>query len=273
MTQDQRSEMLQKNIEQTSYYDQTDGGSVSSLNSFMTNAWRRLRLRASQAVSDPTRAQFYEIHKTWLGDIGDAKVLELGSGSGTPLSHWLAQNACSYHALDLSGVQIEQLKHNLGRAPNRHFHVGDFLSDAFSEQGFDVIYAHSVLHHFRYISPALDKIKQVGKPGCRIVTLDPTQTWLPARLFRAVFRPFQTDAAWEYPFDRETLTYIEDHFEVTTCLGLFRKAKWALIMGMLSPGLGRRFGDKWYREDLNTSVSGRKKFAAIQISYLLSVSK
>lgn len=268
---DPRDEMLRTNLAQRDYYDQTDGGAISEINSPATNLWRWLRARASAAVSDTMRAGFYARHREWIGDLGGKKVLELGCGTGTALSEYLADHAGEYHAIDLSPVQVAQLQTRLGPRPNARFHSGDILDNGFAETGFDVIYAHSVFHHFRHIEVLFDRLDALAAPQAKIITLDPLQSWLPARLFRGAFRPFQTDAAWEFPFDRATLRKIETHFIAERSIGLFERAKYALILGMISPRLGARFGDAWYGADLarDSTGSALRKTGAIQISYLL----
>lgn len=269
-----RAEMLHTNVAQAAYYDVTNGTSVSGVNGLATNLWRRLRARAVGAVSDQARARFYDLHMDWLGDLSGAKVLELGCGTGTPLSRHLADRAASYHAIDLSAVQVRKLARHLGRKNGRprrnaHFHSGDFLSEDFAVTGFDVIYAHSVFHHFRHLDVLFDRIEAVAKPGALVVTLDPLQTWAPARALRALYRPFQTDADWEYPFDRAALRRIEARFEVLGVVGLFNRARWALVLGMIHPALGRVRGDAWFDADLAPRRSGFDVLAATQISYRL----
>lgn len=268
---DPRDEMLRTNLAQRAYYDQTDGGAISEINSPATNLWRWLRARASAAVSDDMRAEFYAKHRDWIGDLSGKKVLELGCGTGTALSEYLADHAGEYHAIDLSPMQVEELKTRLGARQNTYFHSGDILDDTLTETGFDVIYAHSVFHHFRHIEVLFDRIDALAARNAKIITLDPLQSWLPARAFRAAFRPFQTDAAWEFPFDAATLRQIEKRFIAERSIGLFQRAKYALILGMISPRLGARFGDRWYGTDLDRDATGSamNKRSAIQISYLL----
>jgi len=268
---DPRDEMLRTNLAQRAYYDQTDGGAISEINSPATNLWRWLRARASAAVSDDMRAEFYAKHRDWIGDLSGKKVLELGCGTGTALSEYLADHAGEYYAIDLSPMQVDELKTRLGARQNAHFHSGDILDDTLTETGFDVIYAHSVFHHFRHIEVLFDRIDALAARNAKIITLDPLQSWLPARAFRAAFRPFQTDAAWEFPFDAATLRQIEKRFIAERSIGLFQRAKYALILGMISPRLGARFGDRWYGTDLDrdTTGSAMNKRSAIQISYLL----
>lgn len=269
MGDDKTRKMLSVNADQASYYDATDGGTVSIINSRMTNLWRRFRHRAISSVPETVRAGVYDVHKAWLGDLSGAKVLELGCGSGSALTEYLADNARAYHAIDLSAAQIGMIGARLGPRDNVTLHTGDVLAEEFTERGFDVIYAQSVFHHFRFIDVLFDRIDTLLAPDGRITTLDPVQAWWPARLIRAAFRPFQTDAEWEYPFTAATLKKIENRFAVRASLALFNRAKWALAVGLFLPERGARMGERQFRADLANQPAWRDRRAALQISYLL----
>lgn len=252
-----REEMIRTNRAQRAYYNVTSGGLLSDVNGIGTNLWRALRLRALRAVSPGQRARVYDVHRRWIGDLGAMKVLELGVGHGSPLSADLASGAREYHALDLSESQIDQLRHMLGEAPNRRFVVADFLSDDYAEGDFDLIYAHSVFHHFRHIDVMLDRVVAKLAPGGRVIAYDPLQTWPPIRLLRALYRPFQTDADWEFPFDRNSLAAIDRRFLTLDRLGVFGRGKWALVLGVLSPRLAALHGDALFARDFDRPQSDR----------------
>lgn len=269
LTARQRVEMERINLRQKAYYEETDGGSVSSLNSVATNLWRVLRQRAQGTISDEMRALPYLRHRDWLGDLSGKKVLDLGCGTGTFLTDHLARTAGIYHAIDLSEAQVGVLRARYGDLPNAAFFAEDFLADSFDETGYDVIYAHSVVHHFRYPGPLYDRLEQVMAPGGVIVTLDPAQAWWPARAFRALFRPFQTDADWEFPFAHAQMDQIERRFDVVDKMGVFGRAKWAWVLGMIHPALGKKYGDALFRKDFDGQVSDRQFRRCLVVSYLL----
>ena len=100
------------------------------------------------AVPPAARRGVYNVHRHWIGPLTGLKVLELGCGRGTPMTEFLATNSGHYHAIDLSNASVSALAKRLGPLPHVTLHVGDFLADTFTESGFDLIYAHSVLHHF-----------------------------------------------------------------------------------------------------------------------------
>ncbi len=265
----QRVAMETVNERQRAYYDQTNGGSVSALNGVATNLWRVLRQRAAVTISEEARAIPYDIHRKWLGDLSNKTVLDLGCGTGTALTEHLATTAGTYHAIDLSEAQVGVLRERFGHLPNTAFIAGDFLSHTFPEGGYDVIYAHSVLHHFRYMTPLLDRLEEVLAPGGRIITFDPAQAWAPARGFRALFRPFQTDAEWEFPFGHAELDLIEGRFDVRDRIGVYGQAKWAWVLGMIRPAWGKKFVDRWFRQDFERGYVRTQFRKCLVVSYLL----
>lgn len=269
ITAKQRAEMETVNLRQKAYYDETDGGSVSSLNSVATNLWRVLRQRALVTISDEARAIPYQKHRAWLGDLSGKKVLDLGCGTGTMLTDHMARTAGAYHAIDLAEAQVSVLRERYGDLPNAKFFAEDFLAETFAERDYDVIYAHSVFHHFRYMGPLFARLEDVLAPGGVIITLDPAQAWLPAQLFRALFRPFQTDADWEFPFGHAEMDDIEARFDVVEKMGVFGRAKWAWILGMISRALGKRYGDALFRKDFAQNISDRQFRRCLVVSYLL----
>ena len=264
-----RKEMLETNQAQRAYYDQTDGGAISAVNGWGTNLWRAVRQRALKSVSEVQRARVYDVHRRWLGDLSQKKVLDLGAGHGAPLSQYLAENAAVYHALDLSPNQIDQLRTRIGAAENRVFTAGDFLSDDYAETDFDMIYAHSVFHHFRHMEVMLDRVAQKLAPGGQVISYDPLETWLPIRLIRRAYRPFQTDRDWEYPFDAPAVRQIASRFVVIDRLGVFGRGKWALVLGILSPRLAARWGDQLFASDFDRPQTERDIRASLHVSFLL----
>ena len=260
--------MRATNVAQRAYYEATNAAADSAANGLATNLWRGARRRAIASVSEDARWQVYEQQKAWLGDLSEAKVLDLGVAMGSPLTQWMAETAREIHLLDLSEMQIGVLRSWLRDAENRHFHVGDVLSDSWANGDFDVIYAHSVLHHFAHIGPILERLRDLLASGGRIVTYDPLNTYLPVRLLRRAYRPFQTDSAWEHPFDASTLAQLETAFQVRDRLGIFGRGKWAWAMGLVAPPLARRFGDRLFLSDLAPGAE-RDIRRAMHVSYHL----
>jgi len=105
--------------------------------------------------------------------------------------------------------------------------VVDFLSDDFTEREFDIVYAHGVLHHFRHFDVLLGRLREVLVPRGRVVAYDPLNTSLTGRVARQLYRPFQSDAAWEWPFTREHFAWLAQDFELEAVQGLLGYSKWA----------------------------------------------
>ncbi|MEO1678061.1 MAG: class I SAM-dependent methyltransferase [Pseudomonadota bacterium] len=254
---DERAEMLATNAAQAQYYDQRslvsagEGAYASQSvgDGRATRLWRAARARAGASVSGDARARVHAMQASWIGPLDDLKVLDLGCARGSPLTWHLAKGASEFHALDLSPRQVDALKGWLGDAPRRHFHAGDVLAQIWGGGGFDVIYAHSVLHHFPHIAPLADALEAHLAPGGRVVAYDPLDTWLPGRAMRAAYRPFQTDADWEFPFTAQRLAELERRFQVLDRVGVFGWGKWAWALGLASPALARRWGDTLFFKD------------------------
>lgn len=175
----------------------------------------------------------YDLHKSWFGDLKDKKVLDLGCFAGNYHSLYLAENSKQYIGLDLSKVGIDRLNKKLEHIPSAKAVVQDFLSDKFTEKDFDIIYAYGVLHHFENVDLLISKLNEKLAPGGRIISYDPLETSTPVWVIRKLYRPFQSDAAWEWPFNRKTLRKFESSFEILEKRGVLGYAKWYFVINLL----------------------------------------
>jgi SAM-dependent methyltransferase len=268
------NEMLRINETQRKYYEQADGAKESEINSFATNLWRRWRGKAlsvfDEAQIDETLSK---VHLQWLGgDLSKLKVLDLGVGYGNPLSMTFARQAREYIAIDLSSPLVERFQRQLKAAGTRNAraYVADFLSDEFSEADFDVVYARAVFHHFKHFAAFLQKLNRCMAAGGIVISLDdPLETWVPMKLLRRVYRPFQTDADWEYPFTRESLRAIQRHFKVDKVQGTYGFSKWAIPLGFVAPRFARRCSKTWHQKDLAHSYDMENVTSCLRVSLLL----
>jgi 2-polyprenyl-3-methyl-5-hydroxy-6-metoxy-1,4-benzoquinol methylase len=255
---DPRSDMLKVNEAQRHYYEHASGGSEADVNSTATNFYRRFRRRLLSGVVSLRLAESTgDLHKKWVGDVRQLKVLDLGVGLGNPLSLWFAKHAREYVAIDLSRTRIAAFQARLQDAGIVGVRVEavDFLSDALPDRDFDLIYAMSVLHHFKHVGTMASAMARCLVPGGRVLSYDPLQTWLPARLFRAMYRTFQTDRAWEFPFTHRTLRTLGERFEFVQVQGLLGKSKWAAFLGLLRPHTANRLASRWHNDDLRLATS------------------
>ena len=115
----------------------------------------------------------------------------------------------------------------------------------------------------------LEAVEAKMAPGGRIVTYDPIQIWAPIVLLRRLFRPFQTDAAWEHPFGLTSISQIQNRFEVLAVQGVMGKSKWASVVGLVSPALGRQFAQRWHDDDLRRKTNPASIGNCLHVSYHL----
>ena len=226
---DARGAMLAANVRQEDYYESRfeakEAGRLAGERAAnrATNAWtatrRRLQaLRKRAGVAD----YVHDLHRAWLGDLGRARVLDLGCFDGNALSEWIASNAAEYHGIDLSASAASRLDARLRQLelPNARAYRQDFLANSWPDGYFDVAYAYSVLHHFAAFDVALDELRRIVRPGGIVVMLDPLRTAPFNRLGRALYRPVQSDRDWEFPFARAELREIGRRFHFADVRGI-----------------------------------------------------
>jgi 2-polyprenyl-3-methyl-5-hydroxy-6-metoxy-1,4-benzoquinol methylase len=247
------AEMLNTNVQQKRHYEAENphietGGTA-------THLWARarramLRMGHSAGIEDDV----LEKQRRWLGDLSGKKVLDLGCFAGNPLSMHLARSSASYLGLDLSEQATEKLNRTLLEAglygPDTRAEAGDFLSPDFREVQFDVVYAKSVMHHFKHFEAMLEILHDKLVPDGIVVTWDPLQTSLPVRVARTLYRPFQSDKAWEFPFTHDTFTSLRKYFFIEDLQGIFGRSKWAFLLAPLNTDRATRLARRWHEQDL-----------------------
>lgn len=245
-----RRTMLRMNVRQKDYYESRyeatalGRGAEERAANRPTRTWTSLRrriqgLRAMAGVDEELLA----LHRQWLGDLRNARVLDLGCFTGNSLSLWLAESASQYVGIDLSEHAIAELNQKLqtrGLSSATGMAM-DFLANDWPDGYFDVVYAYSVLHHFADIDVALAELHRLLKPGGIVVTLDPMETDPVNRLARSIYRPFQTDRNWEFPFSRATLRSFRRYFDTVALQGIQGTVKFAypLLLAPRMEPLGR----------------------------------
>ena len=225
-------EMKRVNAEQKEYYE-ADGGELRQCGNLVTRSWSALRNRVALYRNEiGVKQDMRSLHFSWFGDLAGCHVLELGCASGNAVSRYLAGHAASYLGVDLSSVGVAKLNRMLdeyGLDKGRAISV-DFLSSEFREGPFDVVYAQGVLHHFRHFGAFLRVLHSHMSPGGRVIAWDPLQTALIPRAVRAAYRPFQSDADWEWPFKKSTFDEIEECFEIRQIQGMMGWSKWPIAL-------------------------------------------
>lgn len=265
-------EMLHTNEKQHEYYEKAGGTFESSLNSNATNLYRRIRRNAFSVFRNAEiQNSIVQLHTQWMGDVSNAKVLDLGLGEGNPLSLKLASEAREYVAIDLSSTRMDIYRRKLDDAGihNARTYVGDFLSNDFPEVGFDVVYAMAIFHHFKHIDAFMDALSRRMSPGGFIITLDPMETWLPAKLIRLAYRPFQTDAEWEYPFTQDSLDAIQRKFSIECVQGVYGRSKWAMPISLFNPEGAMKYAQQWHAKDMKSATRLSNIRSCLRVSFKL----
>ena len=103
-----------------------------------------------------------------------SRVLELGCGTGV-YTRWLCDHRCRVVAMDISSNIIEQARH---RCPQATFIQGDcespanYLPEELTSEAFDVILGVNTFSYYPNKGLALAGLKELLKPGGKIVLLD-----------------------------------------------------------------------------------------------------
>ncbi len=268
-----RNYMLRKNEEQKKYYEFDSVSEFSLGSNIITRGWEKIRgYQYDMARFIDLGGRMSDIHLNWMGDLSDKKVLDLGCFLGNELTFHLAEHSREFIGLDLSASAMEELRKKFearGLVKARTMAV-DFLSDDFTERDFDVVYAKSIFHHFKYIDVFLERLRSIMKPGGIVITVDPLNTYLPLKIIRAIYRPFQNDKDWEYPFTKETIRTISRYFEIDDTIGLMGRLKYALPVYIFSKEKAKKLSETFMKKDFeDTDFARREIWKCMRISMLL----
>ena len=216
--------------------------------------------------------EILDLHAFWLNDLSDKKVLDLGCYEGNSLSLYLAQHSKQYIAIDLSETGIFKLSKRLTNIPSAKALAVDFLSPDFTESNFDLIYAYGVLHHFKDTQVLISRLRDKLTEGGEIISYDPLETSVPIKLLRTLYRPFQSDRDWEWPFDRKTFYKFNKAFAIKDRRAILGKAKWLFLLNLLPIDNQKkmRIAKKWHREDwMKTKYSDSHMFSCMHLTMLM----
>lgn len=226
-------EILEINKRQKEFYNKTRFSGTN----IATKMWANFR---NGTLSDfrqkfDIKDRVYDEHKLWMGDLKDKKILDLGCLEGNALSLYMAENAKEYVGIDLSDVGIAKLSAKLKQRNlvNASAIAVDFFSADFDHSDFDIVYAYGVLHHFENFDLLISRLKQVMAPNGVIVSYDPLETSTPVKILRAMYRPFQDDKDWEWPFTKKVLKKIDANFTVEKIHGILGKSKYGVLLNLL----------------------------------------
>lgn len=260
-----RQRMLELNREQQAFYETPK----DVRGNLATKLWARAR-RSLSAVREELGVTelVLNLHQQWLEPLEGKRVLDLGCFAGNRLSLPIARRCGFYLGIDLSQPAIAELDRKLRSENLAHAHAKamDFLSADFSYPPFEVIYAYGVLHHFEHFETLLQLLHARLAPGGVVVSWDPLETAPSMWLLRRLYRPFQSDKAWEFPFNRRTFDQIQRYFDIEAVQGVMGAAKWGVPLALLR----RDLVTKLHRRDVESAKAlGPGLWRCMQVALLL----
>lgn len=92
-----------------------------------------------------------------------------------------------------------------------------------------MIFAHGVLHHFENPDPLFAKITEILKEDGILVLTEPSTINPVFRFIRLLYRPFQSDADWEWPFTKNTVSTMEKYLNPFDGFGWGRRSLFASV--------------------------------------------
>jgi SAM-dependent methyltransferase len=105
-------------------------------------------------------------------DVADKKVLEIGLGEGAESERLIRQGA-RWSGVDLTTEAVERVRTRLTlrELPYEELRQGSVLDLPFTDDSFDVVFSHGVLHHVPEIKQAQSEIHRVLHPGGELVIM------------------------------------------------------------------------------------------------------
>jgi len=226
-----------------------DGYVSNARAGWVTRTWAALRSHRKNLLKEHgMREQVEDRVRSCMLEASRGNVLEIGCFNGTRHSLWLARRCAHYTGLDLSPSALKVLQGKLedeGLEAKAELRAGDLL-DYMTAKKFDLVYAQGVLHHFQHPHILFPFIHSLMKPGALLVFSDPVEINVLLHTIRRMYRPFQTDHAWEWPFTSKTVAALEQSFTLSEAFGYGRFSTLATPVLSL-PGLSFLLGSGYRR--------------------------
>lgn len=268
MHQEEVNKTLEVNVRQKEFYNNPQKNAISKVWAYLRNI-----VLAEFRQNFDIKKRVYEEHLKWMKNIASMRVLDLGCLHGNYLSLQMAGQAKSYLGIDLSDKAIEHHRQNLikNNCVNARAEAVDFLSPDFKDKDFDLIYAFSVLHHFQHIDQLLNKLEEKLAEDGLIICYDPLETSLPVKIARILYRPFQSDKDWEWPFTRRTLKALSERFEIVSMHGVLGASKWSFLWRYLPipAEKKRKMIQRQIEKDWNITKLDARLYACMHVTMLL----
>ncbi len=238
-------EMIQRNREQAKFYDGVQaaemgrgrcGYSKNQSANIWTRTWAWLRYRQQMALKQTgVEKAMYDLYTRHMNSKGGGSFLEVGCYSGSPFTIPMADAAGSYLGVEISPLAAKALSDKFaarGMSYKADVQIVDILTMN-EERKYDLIYAHGVLHHFENPEPLFAKLAALSKSAAVLLFTEPCAVNPIYRIIRAVYRPFQSDASWEWPFQKKTVEALEKYFTVIEGFGWgSRSLLFSLLAGL-----------------------------------------
>jgi len=270
MPNDAKIKMLKTNEAQARFYNSANALRITNL---PMRSWQFFRRRMYFLMKHADLwNDVFALHKEWIGDLSNKRVLDLGCYEGNALSIYLAQNSHSYLGIDLSDQALNRLADRFKKRGITGARVKcvDALSREFTDTGFDLVYAQGVLHHFKPIDEILSVLQDKLVPGGSIVSFDPLQTSALTRSIRLVYHPFRSDKEWEWPFRRDTFDTIQKYFTIVEMQGVLGRSKWATPLAFISKPMAIKAFQRLHRSDIHLAKSAdRHLWGCMQVALCL----
>jgi SAM-dependent methyltransferase len=105
-------------------------------------------------------------------DFKGKRVLEIGLGQGAD-SEQIIRRGAIWSGLDLTPEAIQRVSKRLQlrELPYERLECGSALAIPFSDNSFDMVFSHGVLHHIPQVRKAQSEIARVLKPDGRLVAM------------------------------------------------------------------------------------------------------
>jgi SAM-dependent methyltransferase len=91
-------------------------------------------------------------------------------------------------------------------------------------QKFDLIFTNDVMQHFENADPFFSKISKLLKDDSILVLTEPSQVNSFYAFLRKFYNPFQSDAAWEWPFTHNIIATMENYLQTVDGFGWGRRS-------------------------------------------------